>query len=280
MKTGLVLEGGAMRGMFTAGILDVFLDEGLDFDTIAGVSAGALFGVNYVSRQKGRAIRYNKRFNQDKNYLGLKPLFKEGNIVCVKYAYDDVPRKLDVFDDETYMKNVKEYYAVVTNVKTGNPEYVQIDSVFDQMDTLRASGSMPGVSKPVKIGEEEYLDGGISDSIPFKFLLENGCDKVVVILTRNLEYRKSPCNPLMLQLMRKTPVIKEKMAERHNEYNRSVEELLEYEKKGIAYVIRPDNPLNISRLERDPEKLQAVYDIGQRAAKDHLSKGLKTFLAN
>lgn len=277
MKTGLVLEGGAMRGMFTAGILDVFLDEGIAFETIAGVSAGALFGVNYVSRQKGRAIRYNKRFNQDKNYLGLRPLFKEGNIVCTKYAYEDVPRKLDVFDDETYRKNVKEYYAVVTNVENGNPEYIQVNSVFDQMDTLRASGSMPGVSKPVKIGEKEYLDGGISDSIPYKFLLEKGCDRVVVILTRHLEYRKSPCNPLMLYLMRKTPVIKKKMAERHNQYNKCVEELLEYEKKGLAYVIRPENPLNISRLERNPEKLQAVYEMGQKTAKAQL-EALKAFL--
>ena len=170
MKIGLVLEGGAMRGMFTAGVLDTFLDNDIKMDSVVGVSAGALFGVNYLSGQKGRVIRYNKKFNKDKNYMGLRPLLREGNIVSTKYAYEDVPKTLDPFDDEAYKKSKVPFYAVVTNVATGNPEYIQIHSVFEQMDTLRASGSMPFVSKPVAIGDKKYLDGGIADSIPFEWL--------------------------------------------------------------------------------------------------------------
>ena len=174
MKIGLVLEGGAMRGMFTAGVLDTFLDNDIKMDSVVGVSAGALFGVNYLSGQKGRVIRYNKKFNKDKNYMGLRPLLREGNIVSTKYAYEDVPKTLDPFDDEAYKKSKVPFYAVVTNVATGNPEYIQIHSVFEQMDTLRASGSLPFVSKPVTIGKNQYLDGGIADSIPFEWLAGQG----------------------------------------------------------------------------------------------------------
>lgn len=146
MKVGLVLEGGAMRGMYTAGVLDVFLENGIEFDGIIGVSAGAIFGVNFLSKQKGRVIRYNKRFNRDKNYLGLRPLIKTGNIVDTELAYNKVPRELDIFDDTTYMASKVPFYAVVTNIETGQAEYKQVTSVFEQMDTLRASASMPFVS--------------------------------------------------------------------------------------------------------------------------------------
>ena len=153
-RCALVLEGGAMRGMYTAGVLDCFMDHDISFDAVIGVSAGALFGVNLLSKQRGRVIRYNKRFNSDKNYMGIRPLLREKNIVSTKYAYDTVPRELDPFDDEEYKKSDIPFYAVVTNIRTGKPEYVQIKSVFDQMDVLRASGSMPVVSKPVKLGHE------------------------------------------------------------------------------------------------------------------------------
>ena len=166
MKTGLVLEGGAMRGMYTAGVLDTFLDAGISVDGVVGVSAGALFGVNYLSGQKGRVIRYNKRFNGDKNYMGLRPLLREGNLFSTHYAYERVPRELDPFDDETFQASRIPFYAVVTDTATGEPEYIRIQSAFAQMDTLRASGSMPFVSRPGKIGHREYLDGVIGDSIP------------------------------------------------------------------------------------------------------------------
>lgn len=273
MKTGLVLEGGAMRGMYTAGVLDVFLENKIKVDCVVGVSAGALFGVNYLSGQKGRVIRYNKRFNSDKNYMGLRPLLREGNIVSTKYAYEEVPRKLDPFDNESFMKSNTPFYAVVTNVKTGNPEYLHVQNAFEQMDTLRASGSMPFVSKPVTIENKQYLDGGISDSIPFEWLAGQGCDKLIVILTRDIEYRKTPMSPALIKLYRKKyPKIAERLLDRHTIYNRSVELLNQWEDDGKAFVIRPSKPIEIGRIEKNPEKLQAVYDLGITDGTESLSK--------
>lgn len=232
MRVGLVLEGGAMRGMYTAGVLDVFLEHGIRADCIVGVSAGALFGVNFLSGQKGRVIRYNKRFNSDKNYMGLRPLLREGNIVSTKYAYEDVPRRLDPFDDAAYKKSGVPFYAVVTNLETGLPEYIKIDSVFARMDALRASGSMPFVSRPVIIDGKPYLDGGISDSIPFRFAESLGCEKRIVILTRDMEYRKKPMSPALIRLWFGKSPMAEKLLHRHALYHHTIEELKELEAAG------------------------------------------------
>ena len=267
MKTGLILEGGAMRGMYTAGVLDRMMEAGIRFDGIMGVSAGALFGVNYLSGQKGRAIRYNKRFNQDKDYLGLRPLLKEGNIVSTEYAYFRVPRQLDVFANEAFKKADTDFYAVVTNLKNGQPEYKKVEDVFAQMDTLRASGSMPFVSKPVEIDGQLYMDGGVSDSIPFKAMKEMGYDRLLVVLTRDLSYRKKPMSPALISAFYyKYPEFARQLKERHSVYNKSVRLLTRMEKKGEIYCIRPSKPLSIGRLETDPDKLQQVYDLGYEDA--------------
>ena len=271
MKVGLVLEGGAMRGMYTAGVLDVFLEKCISVDAVVGVSAGVLFGVNYLSRQKGRVIRYNKRFNSDKNYMGLRPLLREGNIVNTKYAYEEVPRKLDPFDDESYKKSGIPFYAVVTDIETGEPEYIQVYSAFEQMDVLRASGSMPFVSKPVLYNNKMYLDGGISDSIPFQWLSSQGYDKLIVILTRDMEYRKKPMSSSLIKLFyKKQPQLSEKLLKRHDVYNKSVELLKQWENEGKVFVIRPSKPIEIGRIETNPDKLQEVYDLGLKDATESL----------
>ena len=271
MKVGLVLEGGAMRGMYTAGVLDVFLEKCISVDAVVGVSAGALFGVNYLSRQKGRVIRYNKRFNSDKNYMGLRPLLREGNIVSTKYAYEEVPRKLDPFDDESYKKSGIPFYAVVTDIETGEPEYIQVYSAFEQMDVLRASGSMPFVSKPVLYNNKMYLDGGISDSIPFQWLSSQGYDKLIVILTRDMEYRKKPMSSSLIKLFyKKQPQLSEKLLKRHDVYNKSVELLKQWENEGKVFVIRPSKPIEIGRIETNLDKLQEVYDLGLKDATESL----------
>ncbi len=263
MKVGLVLEGGAMRGMYTAGVLDTFLKNNIEVDSIVAVSAGALFGVNYLSKQSGRVIRYNKRFNSDKNYMGIRPLLREGNIVSPQYAYSEVPCRLDVFDDDTYKASDVPFYAVVTDMANGKPEYIKISSVFEQMDTLRASGSMPFVSAPVRIGDKLYLDGGISDSIPFRWLSEQGCDKLIVVVTRDSSYRKKQMSKSLVKLFyRKHPEFMQAMLNRHNMYNSSIEELNQLETQGRAFVIRPSEPIEIGKMEKNPEKLQAVYDLG------------------
>ena len=263
MKTGLVLEGGAMRGMYTAGVLDTFLEGGIRVDAVVGVSAGALFGVNYLSGQRGRVIRYNKRFNGDKAYMGLRPLLREGNLISTHYAYERVPRELDPFDDEAFQASGVPFYAVVTDTATGEPEYMRIQSAFAQMDTLRASGSMPFVSRPVKIGNREYLDGGIGDSIPFQWMHSQGYDKLVVVLTQDKTYRKSPMPRLPLKLLqRRYPQIARQLRHRHETYNQDLDLLAQWEREGKAYVLRPSEPIHIHRTERDPQKLQQVYDLG------------------
>ncbi len=273
LKTGLVLEGGAMRGMYTAGVLDTFLKHGVRFDGIAGVSAGALFGVNYLSDQPGRVIRYNKKYNGDKNYMGLRPLRREGNIVSTEYAYGTVPRELDPFDDEAYMRSNVPFYAVVTNMESGEAEYIQIKSVFGQMDTLRASGSMPFVSRPVVIDGKKYLDGAIADSIPFRFMEAQGYCKIVVVLTRDIDYRKKPMSEFSAKLLYgKYPRFLEKMLNRHNMYNSSIEELCRREKENKAFVIRPSVKIDIKRTEKDPDRLQAVYDLGKRDAETQITR--------
>lgn len=271
MKTGLVLEGGAMRGMYTAGVLDTFLEGGIRVDAVVGVSAGALFGVNYLSGQKGRVIRYNKRFNRDKNYMGLRPLLREGNLISTHYAYERVPRELDPFDDEAFQASGVPFYAVVTNTATGEPEYIRIRSAFAQMDALRASGSMPFVSKPVKIDAREYLDGGIGDSIPFQWMHSQGYDKLVVVLTQDKTYRKSPMPRLPLKLLqRRYPQIAQKLLHRHETYNNALDLLTQWEKEGKAYVLRPSEPIHIHRTERNPRKLQQVYDLGVKDCRKQL----------
>jgi predicted patatin/cPLA2 family phospholipase len=278
MKIGLVLEGGAMRGMFTAGVLDAFLDEKIHFDGIVGVSAGALFGVNYLSEQKGRVIRYNKRFNGDRRYMGLIPLLREGNIVSTSYAYDKVPRYLDVFDDARFRASEIPFYAVITDMETGQAVYRQIHSVFDEMDVLRASGSMPFVSRPVLLRGKKYMDGAIADSIPYAWLAEQGYDKLVVVLTRDSNYRKKPISRRMAQLRyRKYPAFAQAIATRHERYNAQVEQLLQWEADGRAFVIRPSCPIEIGRIEKDPDKLQAVYELGVRDAQTQL-EALRDYL--
>ncbi len=272
MKTGLVLEGGAMRGMYTAGILDEFMRRGVEFDFIVGVSAGALFGMNFLSKQIGRVIRYNKRFNSDKNYMGIRPLLREGNVVCAKYAFYDVPERLDPFDDETYMKSDVPFYAVVTDIATGLPEYVRIESVFRQMETLRASGSMPFVSRPVEVDGRFFLDGAVADSIPFEWAKSQGCDRLVVILTRDASYRKKRESPAMSWLYyRGNPEFRRTLLERHNMYNAEIERLTKLENDGGAFVFRPSRPIDIKRIETDPDKLQEVYDLGVKDATANFS---------
>ncbi|MCR4956918.1 MAG: patatin family protein [Lachnospiraceae bacterium] len=268
MKTALVLEGGAMRGMYTAGVLDVFLEEGRTFDGVIGVSAGALFGVNFLSKQKGRVIRYNKKYNKDSNYMGIKPLLRTGNIVDTDYAYVKVPRELDPFDDEAYQRSKVPFYAVITNMKTGKPEYKLIDSVFDRMETLRASGSMPFVSKPVKLDGNLYLDGAITDSIPYEYMLQKGYDHVVVVLTKAAGYVKKAMPPFLTKLYykKKYPEFERTVRERHIMYNGQMERLKELEKQGKATIIQPSEEISISRIEKDPKKLQALYDLGIKDA--------------
>lgn len=273
MKIGLVLEGGAMRGMYTAGVLDVFLDNNIKVDGIVGVSAGVLFGVNYLSNQKGRAIRYNKKYAKDKRYMGIRTLITTGNIINKEFAYYEVPFKLDVFDEKTYEKSDTEFYATVTNVDTGKSEYIRVKNVFEQMELLRATSAMPFVSRMVTLENKKYLDGGISDSIPIEKCKELGYDKVIVILTRPIEYRKTKSNALITKLRYfNYPNLVETINTRYKNYNETIQKIIDMEDKQQIFVIRPSKDLHIKRIERDENKLQEMYDLGIQDCKKNLEK--------
>lgn len=280
MKKGLVLEGGAMRGMFTAGVMDVLMEHNIVFDGAIGVSAGAAFGCNYKSRQPGRVIRYNTRFCADKRYGGLSVLLKTGNIYSADFAYGEVPLIHDVFDFETYEKNPMDFFVVCTDIVSGKPVYHKYEGKADHgFDWIRASASMPLVSKIVEIDGLKMLDGGISDSIPIKFFQQNGYGKNVVVLTRPANYRKGQNSsmPIMKLKYKAYPQLLKTMENRHIVYNQSLDYIEEEELAGRIIVIRPDESLPVKRVEKDPAKLKAAYDIGRKAATKKIDE-IKNFL--
>lgn len=271
MSIGLVLEGGAMRGLYTAGVLDVFLDNNIKVDGIIGVSAGVLFGVNYLSKQKGRAIRYNKKFAKDKRYMGMRSFLTTGNIINKDFAYYEIPFKIDVFDEETFEKSDTDFWATVTNIETGEAEYIKLEKPIDQMEVLRATSAMPLVSKIVEWDNKKYLDGGVSDSIPVEKCKSMGYDKIIVVLTRTIEYRKKKSSSAIAKIKYKEyPKLIKTMENRYKKYNETVEKIIDMENKKEIFVIRPSKDLKIKRIEKDVDKLQAMYDLGVSDCKKQL----------
>ena len=263
MSVGLALEGGAMRGLYTAGILDVWIEQGIRVDGLFGVSAGAIFGANLFSGQKGRGLRYNLRYMPDKRYMSLRSLLTTGDLISRDFAYYRISKELDPFDEAAFERYGGEFYAVATNVMTGEPECIRVDNVMEQLEVLRASAALPFVSKTVELNGKRYLDGGVSDSIPVRECMERGYDRVVVILTQPADYRKQPMNPAFIRLCyARYPKLREALLRRHDVYNAQCEEVARLEAKGRVFVIRPESALGIGRLERDPARLQAVYDRG------------------
>ncbi|MCC9859273.1 patatin family protein [Streptococcus agalactiae] len=268
LSVGLVLEGGGMRGLYTAGVLDAFLDAGIKIDGIVSVSAGALFGVNFVSRQRERALRYNKKYLSHPKYMSLRSWFRTGNFVNKDFTYYEVPMKLDVFDDEAFKKSSIDFYVVATEMTSGKPEYFKIDSVFEQMEILRASSALPVVSKMVDWQGKKYLDGGLSDSIPVDFARGLGFDKLIVVMTRPLNYQKKPSSGRLYKtLYRKYPNFVKTASNRYQQYNNSLEKVMSLEKTGDLFAIRPSKSLVIGRLEKNPDKLDSIYQLGMKDAK-------------
>ena len=263
MRVGLVLEGGAMRGMYTAGVIDSFLDHDLHVDGIVGVSAGACFGCNLFSGQRGRVLRYNTRFMGDPRNVSLWSLLTTGDIINRKFAYYVIPTKYDVFDEAAFEASGGEYYVVVTNVETGKAEYIRMHHLLRDIEAMRASASMPFVSRMVAYNGKRYLDGGIADSIPVRAAMEMGYDKLIVVLTRPADYVKHPMNERLIRAYyRKYPNLVDTLVNRHATYNAQSEEVKRLEEEGRIFVIRPKATLDIDRLEKKPERLKAVWQIG------------------
>ena len=279
MKKGLVLEGGAMRGLFTAGIIDVMMEAGVEPDGLIGVSAGAAFGCNYKSRQPGRAIRYNTRFAKDARYSGLKSLLTTGDYFNAQFGYHIVPYQYDLFDVAAFEQNPMEFIVVCTDVLTGQAVYHKMDRVdYDELDWLRASASMPLASKVVEVAGHKLLDGGVADSIPLAYFESIGYDRNVVILTQPEGYVKhrTKLMPLMRIGLRHYPEMIQAMDRRYLMYNRELEFVRQAEREGRCLVIRPDEKLPIGHISHDPEEMKRVYQIGREMGDRYIER-IKAF---
>lgn len=277
IKAGLVVEGGGMRGVYSSGVLDFFIEKDLFFENNYGVSAGACHLCSYLAKQYKRAFRVNVDYLNDKRYCSVHSLLKTGNLFRAEMLYDIIPNELDLFDYDTYNKNESNFYVVITDINTGKPEYVKIGDLKKDIIYVRASSSLPLLAQNVKINDKEYLDGGISDSIPIKKSIADGNKKNVVILTRDSTYRKGKNSlmPIIKLKYKKYPNFVKSMADRYIVYNEILDFIKELENNGDVFVIRPKKPVNIGRTEKNREKLEALYNDGYNDAKDCYEELLK-----
>lgn len=269
-QAGLVLEGGGMKGVYTAGVLDFFLDKGIEFSNIYGVSAGACHMCSFVSKQRGRAFDINVDYLDTRKYCSVESLLTTGDLFNVDVAYRLIPDYLYPYDHETFKKYQGRMYAVVTNIETGRPEYLRLRDMKKDIDMVRASASLPMISRNVKIGKKVYLDGGISDAIPLKKSILDGNLKNVVIMTKEVGYVRKPTSPAMLAGLKlrylKYPKVYDLMAERHIVYNDTLKFIERQQESGKAFVIRPSKKSNVGRIEKDADKLRALYQEGYEDA--------------
>ena len=281
MKKGLVLEGGAMRGLFSAGVIDILMENNLLPDGVIGVSAGAAFGCNIKSKQPGRVIRYNKKLAHDWRYASFRSLLTTGDYFGGEYAYHYMPRHLDYFDVETFNNNPMEFWAVCTNVGTGKAVYKRLMEVDNNcLEYIRASASMPIAARIVTVEGKKLLDGGIADSIPLRFFQEQGYDRNLVVLTQPANYVKEPNKlmPLMRLWLRRHPRIIRALEQRHIMYNNQLEYVRQEEKKSNTLVLRPEAALTIGHLSHNPDDMQATYEHGRKVATKHLEE-IKAFFS-
>lgn len=272
-KTCLVLEGGAMRGIYTAGVLDTLMQNNIKFDAIIGVSAGALFGINYKSNQKGRAYRYNMKYINDKEYIGLYSYLTTGNIMNKSFCFDKLVNELDKFDYQAFKNNKTKFYVVVTNLLTGTPEYQELTDLKDQnqMEYLRASGSMQYVSKPVKINNNYYLDGATGDSIPIKYMEKLGFNKIIVVGTRPEGYQKQYKPQPSKIFYKKYPKFIKALSNRPSMYNETIKYIEKKANNHEIIFIRPSQDLKVKRIEKNKKKLSSLYTLGQNDTKEIIS---------
>ena len=281
MKHGIVLEGGAMRGLFTAGVLDVFMENGIRFDSAVGVSAGACFGSNLKSEQTRRSIRYNLRFAKDKRYCSVRSLIKTGDMFGAEFCYHTIPDELDEFDVDTFESSPMDFWVVATDIETGKAVYHKLkDLDYDELEWLRASASMPLASRIVEVGGRRMMDGGISDSIPLRFMQHIGMKKNVVILTQPRGYikRQTKAVPMLKAVYKNYPLFVKACSDRHKMYNGELAYIRKAEQSGNTLVIAPPKKLPIGHIEHDEENLQRVYLIGRQVGIEKL-KEVRKFLS-
>ena len=272
--TGMVLEGGGLRGIYTAGILDFFLDKKVKVDGIFGVSAGALHGINFLSGQKKRSYRITTNYINDKRYLSMHSLLRTGDIFGVDFCYHTIPDELDLYDYQAYCENKAKLYATVSNLETGYAEYILCKDIRTDIEYVRASASLPLLSRIVEINGKKYLDGGVCDSIPLKAAQTVGYGKNIVILTRASGYQKKPNKmiPMIQRKYRAYPNFVEAVRNRHLVYNETLKWIQAEEEKGNCFVIRPSQSIEVSRLEKDLGRIKCLYQLGVEDAKNQYEK--------
>lgn len=272
-NTALVLEGGGLRGVFTCGVLDCFMDKGIRFPFTVGVSAGACNGLSYMSGQRGRAKSSNIDLMDKHHYVGFKYLLTQGCIMDYKLLFEDFPEKIIPYDYEAYFANTDRFVMVTTNCLTGKAEYLEEKSDSKRvMDIVRASSSLPYVTKITYVDGVPMLDGGIADSIPVEYAKSQGYERMVVILTRNKGYRKNEKQlPVPKVIYRKYPELRKTLANRNAQYNRTMEMIERLEEEGSLTVIRPVHPIEVDRMEKDTDKLRALYQEGYELAESFLA---------
>ncbi|MBE5865330.1 MAG: patatin family protein [Lachnospiraceae bacterium] len=282
-QAGLVLEGGGMKGVYTAGVLDLFLDKNLEFSSVYGVSAGACNMCSYISKQRGRALDVNIDYLDSKRYCSVESMLLSGDLFNVNTCYNLIPNYLNPIDNETFMAYEGKAYAVVTNLITGRPEYLRVRDSVKDIDKVRASSSLPLVSRTVRINGRPYLDGGLSDSIPIHKSIRDGNRKNVIIMTKETGYRRKQIDSGQLALIKvryaKYPRVAQIMAERHIMYNECLDFIERKEKEGEIFVIRPQHPNDVRRIERDKARMKALYDQGYEEA-EALYENLMQYLNN
>lgn len=280
-KLGLVLEGGGMRGVYTMGVLDYFMEHNLYTDGVIGVSAGACHACSYVSKQRGRAWRINERFLNDKRYMSMQSLIKTGDLFGADFIYNVIPNELEVFDYDTFHKSGMKLYAVCTDVESGKAVYAPCMDMKKDIAYVRASASLPLLSKIVEVNGKKLLDGGVADSIPIQYFQNLGYEKNIIVLTQAKEYRKGKNNlmPIIKRTYRKYPEFVKAMQERHIHYNRTLDEINLMEKEDSVFVIRPSQPVEIGRLEKNMHALRALYEQGYQDAANHY-EALLQFINN
>lgn len=275
MKKGLVLEGGAMRGLWTAGVTDVMMENDVWPDGLIGVSAGAAFGCNYKSRQAGRAIRYNTTFAKDPRYSGLRSLITSGDYFNAKFGYHIIPKKYDIFDEDTFRQNPMEFIVVCTDVETGKAVYKSLrEPSYETYEWIRASASMPLASKVVNLEGYKLLDGGVADSIPLEYAERIGYERNVVILTQPKGFVKTPTKlmPLMRIALRKYPQMVKALEERHVMYNQELNYVAQAEEKGRCLVIRPDGKIPIGHISHNTDEMRRVYELGRQVGERYIKQ--------
>lgn len=281
IKAALVLEGGALRGMYTSGVLDTFLKNNMEFECVAGVSAGALNAMSYISKQPGRSAKINLEYCDDPRYIGRKAFIKNKGIIGYDYLFGDISENKVPFDYKSFENTNQRFIIVTTNCEKAETEYLEKSNCNDLFKAAQASSSMPLASAMVEINNNHYLDGAVTTSIPVKWALERGYEKVVVVLTRDKTYRKPILSNKMKKLHKlayhKYPKLIEKLNTMPERYNKLQEELIDLEKEGKIFIIRPEKEVTVSRLEKDKEKLENLYKEGIAEAEKNLD-ALKEYL--